>query len=245
MQIKEDLIMSLAKILAAFRLEGVSVTNPTEFLVPDSIRYLNLYSLGALKSPAFKLLGEIKADEKLFWVLKFLGNSMSKMIKIASPRMYKISDIQSSMTYYGYQDEETGKFVKPPLVDNKYSNMTSDDLLIIDDGEFIYLYVGRNLPNDLIYDIFGYEDVPQMQHYGVDTLAVQMDTDAYIRIMNIIEQLRGENQGAYQPIKVVLEGSILHKQLKMYSMIEDTLNKNREFTYQDFLNHLHNIIRTQ
>lgn len=62
--IKDELISSIVKILSAFRSEGVSVTNPTEILVPDSLRYLNLYALGALKSPAYKLLGEIKADEK-------------------------------------------------------------------------------------------------------------------------------------------------------------------------------------
>lgn len=72
-----------------------------------------------------------------------------------------------------------------------------------------------------------------------------METDAYTRITNIIEQLRSENEGAFQPIKVVLEASTVYKQLKMYAMIEDTVNKNREFSYVDFLNHLHNIIRTQ
>lgn len=171
--IKEELVMSVVKILSAFRSEGVSVTNPTEILVPYSIRYLNLYILGALKSPAYKLLGEVKADEKFWYILKMLGNSMQRLIKLISPRMYQISDIHSSMTTYGYPDEETGKTVKPPVVDNTFDNLNSEDLCIIDDGEFIYLYVGRNVSSELVYDIFGYESFDQLHHYGVTSLEVR------------------------------------------------------------------------
>lgn len=81
--IKEHLIQSIVKILKAYRSEGVSVTNPTEILVPDSLRFLCLYSLGVLKSPAFKLLGEIKVDEKYFWTLKYLGASLARMVKLS------------------------------------------------------------------------------------------------------------------------------------------------------------------
>lgn len=84
-----------------------------------------------------------------------------------------------------------------------------------------------------------------MNHYGVSTLEVQMETNSYARIMNIIDQIRSENGGAYQPIKVVIGSTISHKKLQMYAMTESTINKNREYSYQDFLNYLHNIIRTQ
>lgn len=80
-------------------------------------------------------------------------------------------------------------------------------------------------------------------HYGVSTLDVQMDTDAYVRIINIIEQLRSEYTDSFPPIEVVLENSMKFKELKMYALIEDTVNTNREFSYPDFMSHLHNIIR--
>lgn len=142
--LKENLIMSVVKILAAFRSDGVTVTNPTEIIVPDSLRYLNLYTLGALKSPAFRLLGEVKADEKYYWVLKILGSSMPRIIKLCSPRMYKITDIWNESSDYGYPDDETGKIIKPNIWDNLFENMSPEDLCIIDDGEYIYLYVGRS-----------------------------------------------------------------------------------------------------
>lgn len=113
--IKELYISMIVKILSAFRSEGVTVTNPTEILVPDSLRFLCLYVLGLLKNPAFKIMGDIKADEKTYWILRMLGATMQGFVKLACPRIYKISDIQSSMTYYGYPDEETGKIIKPPM----------------------------------------------------------------------------------------------------------------------------------
>lgn len=189
------------------------------------------------------MLGEIKVDEKYANILKLLGVSISKMFKISCPRVYKISDIQYSQSYYGYPDEETGKSVKPPVWDNIFNNCGSQDLCIIDNGDYIYLYVGSRLEEQLIYDIFGYESFEQLVHYGVSTLEVQMETDAYIRIINIIEQLRSESTDSYQPIEVILENSIKFKELKMYSLIEDSINTNREFSYPDFMSHLHNIIR--
>ena len=80
-------------------------------------------------------------------------------------------------------------------------------------------------------------------HYGVTNLETESDSDAYTRIINIIEQLRSESTDSYQPISVILENSIKHKELKMYALIEDTVNTNREFSYPDFMSHLHNIIR--
>lgn len=76
------------------------------------------------------------------------------------------------MTTYGYPDEETGKIIKPPVVDNLFDNMSSNDLCIIDNGEYIYLYVGRNVNNELIYDIFGYEDFDTLHYYAVSNLEV-------------------------------------------------------------------------
>jgi hypothetical protein len=70
---KENLIRGLVNILAAYRSEGGSVTNPTEILVPDSLRFLSIYLLGVLKSRALKMLGDIKIDEKFSWILKLLG----------------------------------------------------------------------------------------------------------------------------------------------------------------------------
>lgn len=235
---KEHFINSIVKILKANRTEGVSVTNPTEIIIPDSLRFLWLYALGALKSPAFKLLGEIKVDEKYFWTLKYLGASMGRCVKLSCPRVYKLSDIQTNMVY-GYPDEETGKIVKPPVCDNTYDDLSPYDLWIVDNGDYLFLFVGKAVAVPLIYDIFGYEDWNTLHYNGVSTLEYQMDTDAYTRIINIIEQLRSENDGSYQPIQVVLDGSIRHKELKMYSLIEDTMNKNKEFTYVEFLSQLH------
>lgn len=223
-QIKENLINTLVKILKS-----------------EPLNYWWLYALGALKSPAFKLLGEVKVDEKYFWALKLLGASMPRLLKLICPRIYTLTDIESNLVY-GYPDEETGKIVKPPVIDNKYSSLESYDLWILDNGDFLFLYVGKAVSSTLIYDIFGYEDWSTVHHYGVTTLETEMETDAYTRIINIIEQLRSENDGSYQPVQVILEDSVKHKELKMYALIEDSADKNREFSYPAFINHLKNLI---
>ena len=89
--------------------------------MPDSLNLICLYILGLLKSPAYKILGEIKVDEKYYYTLKLLGCSMSKLIKLSCPRVYRITDIETNLIY-GYPDEETEKIIKPPVVDNDEEN---------------------------------------------------------------------------------------------------------------------------
>jgi hypothetical protein len=147
--------------------------------------------------------------------------------------------------YYGYSDEDTNKIIKPLVTDSNFLSLGPEDLCIVDDGDYMYLYVGKALPNELIYDIFGYEDFSQLVHYGVRSLEVEMETDAYTRVINIVEQIRSENSGAFQPIFVVLQDSVFYKNLRNFALIEDSIAKNREFSYDDFLSHIHNVIRTQ
>ena len=83
-------------------------------------------------------------------ILKLLGVSIPKIFKLSCPKVYKLSDIQYSESYYGYPDEETGKIIKPSVWDNTFNSWGSQDLCIIDDGDYINLYVGSKLDSQLI-----------------------------------------------------------------------------------------------
>ncbi len=157
-------------------------------------------------------------------------------MKLICPRVYYLSDIETNLVY-GYPDPETSKIIKPLTTENTYTSLSPTSLCLIDNGDYLYLFVGKNLPSTLIYDLFGYEDWTTAHHYGISSLEHSMETDAYTRVINICEQVRSENDGAYQPIIVMLDGSVRHKELKMYGMIEDSLNRNREFTYGLWVDH--------
>lgn len=60
----------------------------------------------------------------------------------------------------------------------------------------------------------------------------------------LVDQLRVEKGGAYQAVKVVLSADYMEKQMKVEILVEDSFSKDREFSYNDFLCHIHKLIRT-
>ena len=126
--------------------------------------------------------------------------------------------------------------------DNNIESIGSTDLCIIDDWEFIYLYIGSQLDSQLIYDIFGVEGFDKLLECEANTLDIQMDTDAYFRVVNVIEQLRSEHFGCYQPVLIVCEGSKMHDYLKKYVCIDSQYDSNK-LTHRDFLAHLKSLIK--
>ncbi len=140
-QMKEGLIKSLADLLRTYRNLAASISIPSEIMLPDTQGYLPLYVLALLKSPAFRLLGEIKIDEKYAWILRLLGMSQSHFMRVVSPRLYNITSISEDDSW-GYSDEETGKIVKPYVSDCTVTNMTPEDVCLVDNGEYLYMYFG-------------------------------------------------------------------------------------------------------
>ena len=43
---------------------------------------------------------------------------------------------------FGYLDEETQKAIKPYVIDSTYENLTDYDICLIDNGDYLYLFVG-------------------------------------------------------------------------------------------------------
>ena len=86
-QMRENLIHSLAAMLRAYR-QTVSSITPMEIQPPDSMHFLPSQVLGLLKLPAFKLLGELKIDEKFASIMSLVQLPMPMFARVTNPRVY-------------------------------------------------------------------------------------------------------------------------------------------------------------
>ena len=77
-------------------------------------------------------------------MINLLGMGMSDFMWVCNPRIYYLTDILDDDTY-GYQDEESQRVVKPYIVDNQLASLGESDVAIIDNGIYLYLWVGQTV----------------------------------------------------------------------------------------------------
>jgi hypothetical protein len=115
---------------------------------------------------------------------------------VCHPRLFILTDIETDDSW-GYEDETTGKIIKPFACDLSIKNMTSEDVCLIDNGEYLYLYIGQSVPDHLILKLFGFESFAQMKHYGLESLDAGQECPETTKLWGLIEQIRSEKGGAY------------------------------------------------
>ncbi len=70
----------------------------------------------------------------------------------------------------------------------------------------------------------------------------ELDTESNRRVRNTIDSLRREKGGAYQQVRVIPAGHALEKQIIGDMLTEDCKNPRRDFSYLQFLSHVHKLI---
>jgi hypothetical protein len=79
-----------------------------------------------------------------------------------------------------------------------------DSAYLIDNGEVINVYVFNYLNEEFYQELFGVENFDSLLEQNIECLDESNTNDLNDRIFNIINQLRKENFGFTQPIKLNL-----------------------------------------
>ena len=84
-----------------------------------------------------------KIDEKIYWMYKLLGMPLSFIPYFFYPRIYKVTDIGNADCAYGNYPEGSQFMVKPLCVPATMERLNSQDAFVIDNGEYIFLWLGN------------------------------------------------------------------------------------------------------
>ncbi len=77
-----------------------------------------------------------------------------------------------------------------------------DSAYLIDNGEVINIYVFNYLTEEFYNELFGVDNFESLFELNLENLDENNTNDLNERIFNIIKQLRKENIGFTQPIKL-------------------------------------------
>ena len=172
--------------------------------------------------------------------------------------MYRIDDIQFDQLYnsvnivdksliihdIGKLNTKYNIIQKPYMLRLSLDSIDFDSAYIINDGEYITVLIFDKIGYDFYNDVFSvatWNDCVDKCIYEIDT---SNKSDINERILNIIEQIRNENNGQLQPVKFhfLSERSNIksHYTLNKY-LLEDALPQGS--SYVDFLCGLHQDIQ--
>ena len=231
-----------------YRVKEKSTAPPGQLILPVSLRYLPLYINSFIKKGVLsKNRNMISSNQIIYLMSKFMRDPLYSTIKFLYPKFYRIDDI---VTYnvdpihnVGLLNEKYGIIQKPNLLALSKDHIDFDCAYMIDDGDYISLFIFDQIDDNFYSDVFGVSNWTEGKQ-NEDQMMLNEDNHSDInqRILNIISQLRSENSGHFQPIRVFfVDESTLRKQELAQLLVEDRVNE--EVNYSDFLCMIHTEIQ--
>ncbi|CAD8055747.1 unnamed protein product [Paramecium sonneborni] len=240
-QIRQNLFESLVSILHAYRKYCSSNSPAGQLILPEPIKILPLYLQSLYKRDLLKQ-GNVRIDNRIFEIHLVLTQSMHFLNNFFYPKLFSIHDINSQLVSDKYQvgsitDEE--KIVLPHNIATTIDKIKSDGIYILDTSQFIYIYVGQNVDQSLLQNLFGVNSFAELNSIEQFT---KINTDYSSKVQNIIESLQQIRGGTYVPVRVIRQNSP-QATLVQSKLVED--EQQLEKSYADYLCELHGAIQNK
>ena len=227
--IRERIIEGLVDQMANYRAQCAQSTNPSQLVLPETLKRLPLYLLAGLKSPvsellvhpltrvflqAFALLTRVQVDKKIAELYRLVSLPMANYAYFFYPRLYRITDLILEECDFGTVDETSGFLIKPRARQCRTKSLSLFEVYLIDNGEYLTILVGAQTSQEFLEEVFGVESLKQLRRSGNLPAFVpytpeegEEPSEVVQILQDLLEQMRYERaDGAPPPIRVALTG---------------------------------------
>ena len=248
----QELYKRIVDSFVFYREKGSDDKDMSRLILPSTLKYFPIYINSFIK------------NKDSFYNYLILSLPIYSVIKILYPKFYRIDDIQTDQTYIsknvkdktlirknlGYINESLNIIEKPYMLRLSKDSIDFDCAYLIDDGVYINIYVFESIEFDFYYNVFNCQDWDDCIKHYITTIEEEHEdnnknkNDLKIRILNIINELRNENYGKTQPLRLYFLNERtwkVNKHIILKYLIEDSLNKYSN--YVDFLCEIHRDIQ--
>ena len=135
----------IVDMLNYYRMQCAQQTNPSQLVLPETLKLFPLYMLVAIKSAAFTLLSNKRwtADDKIAEIYRLVSMPIGSMSYFFYPRLYRITDIIQEDCDFGEIDSESGLIVKPKARPCRMKSLSHFEVYLVDDGSYLTVLVGN------------------------------------------------------------------------------------------------------
>ncbi|XP_011883270.1 PREDICTED: protein transport protein Sec24A [Vollenhovia emeryi] len=223
---RDALINVAIDILSAYKLAQSS--SGGGLVAPGSLKLLPLYIIALLKSVAFRSGTSTRLDDRIFAMFQLKTLPLSQLIQVVYPDLYPVHVLDDRNA----KDIDGKVCPQPPRLNLSAEKLDSRGVFLMDAGDRIFIYVGKNVNPVFCSNVFGtpgFVSIPE-EMYELP----ELDTIESERLRNFVFSLQ-EEKPYYVPVQIVRDDSYL-RTLFVERLIEDRFES--ALSYYEFLQHL-------
>ena len=241
--VRKNLEEKIINSFKYYRIKEKSGTASNQLILPVSIRYLPLYVDSFLKTGILSNQNKTDMINQIIYIMnKLLREPIYSTTKFLYPKFYRIDNIEKEQTNInnyrieniGLINEKYNIIQKPLLLRLSKDVIDFDCAYLIDNGCYIYIFIFNHIEGNFYNDLFGVSTFEELKNLEDVILDEENQSDLNQRLLNIISQLRKENSGHFQPIRIFFfeENGIMNP------ILTDLLKEDRIEEYDNYPSYL-------
>ncbi|KAJ6240172.1 sec24-related protein [Anaeramoeba flamelloides] len=231
-QIRENIIQQIVNILYTYRKFCAERVEKQRMVVPSNLQLIPIYSLCLTKSKLFRTYPSIPVDEKVSLAHYIRSSSVKLSSLFMYPRLYPLHNFQKNE---GLFSESNQKIMLPNPLKLSVESLSSQGVLIIENGIEMYLWLGQNVSLDLIGLLL---NVEINQSTDISRLKLPKLNNTFSKKVNNIIQEISQNRSKFPSLRILRHG--MNGEINFLQfLIQD---KFKSVSYMEFLSNIHKMI---
>lgn len=245
--VRENATKQCVDVLHHYRVSCASGSPSGQLILPESIKLLPLFSLGLMKSTAFRSNCspgssrepvDTRADERAAMLLLFSQLPVLEFSRITYPKLYALHDMGADVG--SLVGEGASQRVQlPKRLSCSSEHLSSSGVFLLDAGLALFIYVGRDVPGEMLQVLFGVPQVmregPPLQLVGAGQLADQ--------VRGLIQHLQAD-RAVWPRVQIALAGTDDATERRFVSLLVEDKTR-QDVSYVDYLCAVHRQIQTK
>jgi len=199
---------------------------------PETLKALPLYSLGLLKSVAFRDAKEVTADLRSYHWFRIETLPLDVMAVYCYPRLLPLHSLE---THHGTVDEMS-QVIMPESLSLTNQQMTQEGVYLLEDGETMLMWIGKAVNPDWLFAVFAVQSVEQLHPEYAEPLLGSNGNPLGARVAAIIKEARAQRVPPFMKLYILRQGDPNEYQF-FSSLIEDR-SHSTPISYAEFLQKL-------
>ncbi|CAO3642967.1 unnamed protein product [Mucor fragilis] len=230
---RDAIVNKLVDLMGVYKAHvlGSAQGSTPQLTAPDNLKLLPLFALGLIKHDALRQSSQIPTDMR--------SNAMNMIntmpLQLLIPYLYANLYSLHNMPADAGEFSENG-VVFPPALNLTAENLEVHGCYLLENGQNIYLWVGRNVVPQLCADLFDVRSYEGLKG-GKITLPT-LETPLNRKVNTLIGKLREMRRGNYYPTLYLVkeDGDPYLRLWFLAHLIEDRTDN--IMSYQQFLQHI-------
>ncbi|CAG8583784.1 1871_t:CDS:10 [Diversispora eburnea] len=234
--IRDHLTDKCVKILMAYRRYCASQSSSGQLILPEAFKLFPLYALTMLKSKALRVGNNLTSDVRVHYMRLIKSVGVSESIVLFYPRLFPVHNLSDQV---GHPDQN-GRVKLPPLIRVSYARLEHDGAYLLENGQTLIFWLGRQISPDFVRNVFGVDSVEQIDPKIINLPVLENPTSTQIR--SIIAYLQSQRP-KYLSLKIA-RMQIDPSELEFNSLLVEDENNNA-MSYVDYLCYIHKQIQSE